>query len=107
MLSVHISFFYSATWLDNFLPCLGLLIAHVSERTGTGVSERTGMGLMSGDTRTSWRDYLWCTHLPRRGSGGWEMEVEVLTHGGGILGVEVRGRVVVARTKGLRLGHHC
>ena len=29
-LSVHISYFYSAIWLDDILPRVGFLIAHVS-----------------------------------------------------------------------------
>jgi len=28
-LSVHVLYFYSATWHDNFLPRVGFLIAHV------------------------------------------------------------------------------
>jgi hypothetical protein len=30
VLSVHVLFFYSAMWLDDFLPRLGFLLAHVS-----------------------------------------------------------------------------
>jgi len=30
VLSIHVLFFYSATWLDGFLPRVGFLLAHVS-----------------------------------------------------------------------------
>ena len=30
MLSVHVLYFYTSTWLDNFLPRVRILIAHVS-----------------------------------------------------------------------------